>query len=522
MYALSTIGVIALGLALATTTFSVVDGVLFEPLPYPGATHVFAVRGGWTALSRRRDFSILVHLHAWRTAAPEARFAFATMGGRLAADANEPVRAAWASRTLPTSWRQPPMIGAIPGGTLPLLHRRRAATDPDSYGLWRARYGGDASAIGAIVHGESDLRSLIVGVLPADFLFPTSTAGSCPKAAPLPEPPDIARDRGRGLIVIARTAASMDAAAFRARIDAAAAQLKIAFPRQPKERGAGPYDFAIVEPADLFLGGSLADDVRRGVCERSTLVLLACLNIAGLAGSRVHDRLRELSLRRALGGGRAEVVRLLAAEMVAIVGCGAVLGIAGAVWLVHVVGSLLPDTVTLLKPLTVDLRVIVFAVMASAVSVAMTTVVTSRAAFGGDLRASIGGRSEIGRTHNRARFAMVSLQVGIGLVMAIGGALVAGSLMRVWSENPGYDPSNTLYLSLRPRAQTTMATNESVLDAIRAVPGVTAAGASNAWYMARAFGGTSWIGRPRQEPSRATASTTRVSRRGSSRRPAWS
>jgi putative ABC transport system permease protein len=225
----------------------------------------------------------------------------------------------------------------------------------------------------------------------------------------------------------------------------------------------------------------------------AVIVLLACLNVTGLAAARVADRRRELTLRRALGGSSGDLVRLLGAESLVVVGLGSSAGVIASLALVQVVARFLPETLVLFKPLAVDARVVGFAAIASALCVVVTTLWPARAALGASLRPTLAdSRGTTRRQRPTSRFVLVSAQVTIGLVLTVGGALLAGSLARVSAEDPGFQVDRTFHIWISSRVPPTWALIESLLDDVRRVPGVSAAGGSNVPFLQRSVMGSSF------------------------------
>ncbi len=167
-------------MALATTVFAVVDGVLFKPLPYPRVNEIFglspdvAAAGG--TIPSLRSVSP-AHLHAWREAVPDAVFsAFNTSGSELTLG-GETVELALVDARFLDVLGQRPLIGGFRAEHFGPRGPVRAALI--TYGLWQRAFGGDPAVVGRIFPNESaDGRPLssteVVGILPRDFLFPVA------------------------------------------------------------------------------------------------------------------------------------------------------------------------------------------------------------------------------------------------------------------------------------------------------------------------------------------------------------
>jgi hypothetical protein len=171
-----------------------------------------------------------------------------------------------------------------------------------------------------------------------------------------------------------------------------------------------------------------------------------------------------------------------------------------AVLLMRVTAALLPESLVLFRPLAIDARVVAFAALASALAVTITTLwparLTLRSALQPALNAS--GRSTT-RRGGISRFLLNGTKVGIALVITVVGALVAGSLARLWREDPGYRVDHTMAITLSERVRGAGSdVNERLMLDLQHTPGVVAAGGSNQWLLQRAIRGTMF-----EEPANA-------------------
>jgi hypothetical protein len=150
----------------------------------------------------------------------------------------------------------------------------------------------------------------------------------------------------------------------------------------------------------------------------------------------------------------------------------------------------MPRSLQFLKPPVVDTRVLVLSALAAAVSVLLITLLPARAVWRRGPQGALAGGPSVAPRLRRGG-SIISVQVALAAVMAVGGALVAGSLLRVWGENPGFDFSRVADLivstaTARPGA------SQDVVNAIRSMPGVRAAGGTNHPLAERSFNGNSF------------------------------
>lgn len=504
-YAITTISVIALSMALATTVFAVVDGVLFKPLPYPNVSELYAVRGGWRAASNSGTTTVsLSDVTAWKSAVPEAEFALAVIGDR-ASIYGDPARSASVNAGFFDVLGQPLLMGGFrpqdfaprprgAGGVLPVVL---------SYDHWQRRFGGDPAILGRVFYGDDGAVSEVVGVTSRTFLFPMAVNGRLiPEAfTPLAMPADPANDRGRGLIAIARIPPGRTLTELNSRVQAAEAALALRFPKAPGARGFGPFDTATVTPIDTMMRAYQTRTFAIVFLTAVMLVLLACLNVTGLAAARTQDRVHELTLRRALGGRGTDLVHLLGAESAIVVLAGGVIGLIAAKCLLLVVADYLPPEIVLLKPAIIDLRVATFAMIAAAVSVGVTTMWPARAILRQEVMSGGGSRSTRRQGHV-GRFVLIGTEVALALVMAVGGALLAGSLARLWREDAGFQVDRVLSFQIGAKSDPSFPEVDALLADVRRIPGVTQAGGSTMQLLQRAYKGSGF-----DEPAGSTAKT---------------
>ncbi|MEX2271523.1 MAG: FtsX-like permease family protein [Vicinamibacterales bacterium] len=481
-YSIAAVGVIALGMAFATTAFAVVDGVLFKPLPYRDPGELYAagriiVRDG-DAIPRFLMASA-IEVDAWAGAIPEAAFAtFNTSGAPLDLSAAERPRVATVDAAFLDVLGMTPLIGGFrpehfegPRDIRPALITHR---------LWQRAFGGDPSIVGRVVTDLEQQRVQVVGILPRDFVFPAVSSRLVPEMLmPLVLDPDERRDlRARSQHVIARLPAAVAETAAEQRLARAAADLERLWPAIPPSAApARP-----TQPPDLIPLRSIlspdARDVSWAVFAASAfLMLLACVNVSGLAGTRLQDRRHELAMRRALGGTTGDLLRVLAIESSVIVIAGAACGLLFAHFLLNVTLALMPPGLMFLKPPVIDVRVLGFAVLASAVCVAIVTLWPAWSTRRPQVASALTGtRGASGRARTNARAVLIAAQVALALVMAVAGTLLAGSLLRVWRENPGFNPDNAATLLLNGGEGASAALIHDMVATVRDTPGVAAAG----------------------------------------------
>jgi predicted permease len=478
---------LALGIGATTAIFSMVYGVLLRPLPYPQSERLMRIseeHPGGAAMVRFPMLSNVTYL-AWanRSRTVEDLAAYSSAEYTLR-DESDAARVSGASVS-PALFR--------------LVHARarlgRVLTAPDaargapdvvvlSDGLWRERFGAEPSAIGRniVLDGR---RYTVVGVMPPDFYFPSRSARLWTTyRIPAPE-----ENPGRpfwGFWAVGRLRPGVTPAQAAAEGTGAA-------------RSAGPRPMA----ADLILGkgGPVVVRVEPLLSEitsrvRPALVvllvsvglvlLIACVNVTNLLLSRGVARRRELAVRAALGAGQGRLARQLLTETIVLSAVGGALGIAFAWLLVVAIPLIAPEDFPRLADIQLDGVALAFAAGASLVSgLAAGTLPALRSGRGGLLMALREGERGSASGHSR-RLGMGLLvgEAAVAVMLLVGAALLGRSFARLLNVDPGYDATQVLMarLYLPPQQQPGDAEErfaQAVLDRVRALPGVTAAGVSN-------------------------------------------
>jgi predicted permease len=480
-FSLAALLTLALGIGAAVAIFTVVDGVMLRPLPYPEPDRLVQVLPGQNANIALAD--------AVAEGAPSLA---ATTGLSLwtltLTGQGEP--AAVSAQFVDAEFF--PVFGVLPALGRPFTAGERDPGRSDvvllSHGFWERRFSRDPSVIGRRIQldGSGHKYRTVIGVMPRGFLPPLiRSGGDVDVWAPLSVAPGrtIATDSTWYVNwIVGRLAAG-------ATVPGAAEQVRTTMARLQTQYSALIDADAPRAAGAMGLLDSLVGDVRGPLwmllSSVGLILLLACANLANLLLARGERRRQEFAVRAALGASRERLIRgqLFESGVLALLGGAAGVAAArGILALVNVGGaSGLPRSANL----GLDLRVLAFALVASAVSVAGFGLFPALRATAGDLRAHLGsGARSPGRTRSGRRlgFALIAAEVALAMVIVTGAALLMGSLRALRAVDPGIEIERVLAARLEPPSEAyggarAVAFYEELLERLRALPGVEEAGA---------------------------------------------
>ncbi len=352
-----------------------------------------------------------------------------------------------------------------------------------SYGLWQGRFGGASETVGRTVVLDGSPHT-IVGVLPRGFRF----VGVADRPGH-PTNADIWRVVARpaqarhlhNFHLVGRLRRGVTLQEAQRDVDAISRTLERQYPDSNKGKGLR------LESLQAYLGGGVRAGLLMPAAATACLLLVACANVAGLMLARGQRRMAEVAMRSALGASRSRLVQQQLTESVVLTFPAALLGIGVAYITQELLLHLLPmDPLNVTRPV-LDSTVLIFAL---AVSLATGLLVGLVPAIRGAVRSVLPhlgtGRQASGQGHSaRLRNGLVVTQIAVSVVLLVGAGLVARSLARLSAVNFGFSAERLLSARIeiqapayrdRVRRQQFFA---SVLDEIRALPGVRSAGAIN-------------------------------------------
>ena len=458
---------LAPGIGANTAIFSVVNGVLLRPLPYPDPDRLVALFTGSRepagfSLSYPDALEIQKLDRTFAGVAPYTTQSYNLTGG------TEPreVRAALASdelfRVLGT--------GALVGRTFgPSEFREQVAVL--SHRQWASEFGADRGVIGRTITLDGRLFT-VIGVMPPHFRFPDDdTQLWVPLGQAFIANPSLEHDRNMSAFnTVARLAPGATLAQATADVAVVAQRINARPSDQGEHRleinlqGRGPAGAprtALVTETQFLVQPLLEDVLRDGVAPRALWVLfgavglvllIACANVAALMFARGTARRREFAVRQAIGAGRWRIAREVITECVLLAVAAGAVGTIVAYWGVDALPALWPDVLPRSHEIILDGRVVAFAFALSVLTGLVFGLVPA-------LRTSAVGveqtpRDEAGATtgsrrRRRANESLVAAEMAVALVLLVGSGLLVRSLLRLTSVELGYDTREVLAARIR-------------------------------------------------------------------------
>jgi putative ABC transport system permease protein len=472
---------LALGIGANTAVFSVVDGVVLRPLPYPQPDRLTVA---WTQFPSMDLMEFPASWPEYQDYRKQSR-SFDEMGlwGRtqrtLTGD-DDPERLDVAYFT----WTMFPVLGVEPA----LGRVFTADEDVDgrddvvvlSHGLWERRFGSDPSIVGKTVQMDGSAVT-VLGVMPEGFAFPDrDTQAWIPVGIDPANPPGRASHFGR---ILGRLAPGVT-------LDQASTELRGLIQRWQDDPSLGHTWSLENHPAFLRpLHEQLVGNVRRSLFVLlgavGLVLLIACANVANLLLVRGEGRLREISIRSAMGAGRGRIVRQLVTESLLVAALGGVAGLALAHFGLEALLALAPSDLPRADGIRLDGTVLAFSggvsLLAGFLFGLAPALQTRRMDVQGALREEgRGGTASRGRF--RLRQLLVVSQTALAVVLLIAAGLLIQSFWRLQGVDPGFRSARVLAFSVSlpqaryPDDQDVTGFYRELLPRMATLPGVTSAG----------------------------------------------
>ncbi len=463
---------LALGIGVNTALFSVVNGVLLNPLPYPQSNQLVGL--WWDRTPGQHSSVPYLNFLDWQ----KQSTAFSSVGAYLQ------------DNMIVTGAGEPERVDGVKIsanffellGVKPLLGRSFRPEEDQVWaapvaligdGLWHRKFASSADVLGKSITVDGR-NCTIVGVVPEKSPVYT-TADMFTPLGQFNEEPFRDRRASLGTVGIARMKPGVTLAQARADMDSVARNLAAEYPEA--NRGTGIF----VNPLKDDIVGDIGPTLFMLLGAVGFVLLIACANVANLLLARSAARAREFAIRVALGATRPRIIRQLITESLLIASAGGALGLLIAAWGTKAALAVIPEALPRTDEIGLDGRVLFFT-LAAAIFVGIAFgVVPALIASRPDLHASLkeGGRGSSG-TRLRTQNVFVAVEMALAVVLLAGAGLMVRSLVGLANVNPGFDPQHVMEFGVSPSAArvTTPAhireTYREIVTRFEDVPGVVA------------------------------------------------
>ena len=472
---------LALGIGANTALFSVINGVLLSPLPYPEPDRLVSLYSKTPQfdhssisypnfLDWQRQNNSFAQLAAWRG----DNFNM-TGGGE-----SERLRAEMVSADFFAILGVQPALGRF----LTAQDDHAGATPVVilSNGFWKRRFGASPKILGQSISLNATPYT-VIGVLPANFYFSANNFRLSDVYVPLGQWTDatfLNRSVGMGMDAIGRIKPGLTVEQARADMNGVAQNLARAYPEADKDSG------VTVAPLKKDMLGDIAPLLYVLLGAVGFVLLIACVNIANLLLARSTGRTREFAIRSALGASRARIIRQLLTESVLLSFAGGILGLLLAAWGTRAGIAILPQALPRAGNIGLDARVLLFtlgiSLFAGILFGLAPALKTSQRNISETLKE--GGRGSSGARH-RLQGIFVIAETALALILLVGAGLMVRSLISLWGVNPGFNPHNVLSFAVAYPPALASAPPAEVRNGLRqleagleAIPGVRAVSAT--------------------------------------------
>ncbi len=348
-----------------------------------------------------------------------------------------------------------------------------------THGLWLRRFGGDPSIVGRTVL-LNDKPYKVIGVLPESFRpFARLDRSAMPEIyTPLGydlKQPSACRGC-QHLQLVGRMKPGVSVQQAKAELNTIMREI---VREHPKEYD--PKTVVALLPLRDYMVGKVRTALWVLLGAVGMVLLIACTNVAHLALARASGRTKEMAVRTALGAGRARLIRQMLAESVLLAILGGLAGVALAWWGTLELANLSPKELPRAHEIRIDMPVLWFALGTSVFAGLLFGVVPALRASRVDPNESLKdlGRSTEGRSRFAYRNVLVTVELALAFVLAMGAGLLGKSLIRLLNVDPGYNPNKVLTAGVyvygdryRDKPEVELNYYQQAMQRLRATPGI--------------------------------------------------
>ena len=468
---------LALCIGANTAIFSIVDQVFFRALPYPDPSRLMMIartshNGNLSATQSNLDGFAWQLIHDHVPSLESAVYLAGSTGVNLFGNNHvEYVQKQQVCAGFFDVLGIRPLIGReftrqedVPGGpNLAVL----------SYALWQRIFHGDSGIVGSSIDLQGALYT-VVGVMPQHF---QTGAPQTQIWTPL-EPSTTGMGEGTNYQILARLKTGVSVAQANAELAAISPAVGVQIHFEP-----GTFSLSVIS---LQAGRTMnvRSNVRLMWAAAGLILLIGCINIAGILLARSATRSREIATRRAFGGSRRAIIGQLLTESLVLALGGGLLGLLLGSLVINALNHASSSQFKMQEPLQLNVEVFLAMAAVSLLTGVIFGLFPALESTAVDLRSALAeaGRSSTGSRRQWKRQILVFAEVAIGVMLVISAGLIVRSLSSLLNINPGFDPNHVLTASLsladaryKTTADATRLFRES-LDRMRQIPGVESAG----------------------------------------------
>ena len=481
-FALGAILVLALGIGANTAIFSIVNAVLLRPLPYDDPSRLVML----FHIPPAKSFPGIplfalspANFLDWQAQSTSFETMAIVGGGQLTLGGKDQPEVLTTAKVAPeffSALRVRPLLGRT---ISPDENRPGSHVIVLSYKLWRDRFGSDPNIVGHDITLDSQ-RYNVVGVMPEKFVFPSFAKAWVPLAW---TDQDRAVRGNHNYLAIARLKPGVNLKQANAELASISARLEQLYPEDDKGWGGTAIPLQQQEVSDvrvalLVLLGAVA-----------FVLLIACANVANLVLAKTLARRREIAIRTALGASRLVILRHILSETVLLAVIGGGLGLLLATVGLNAVVKLFAKYLPPFADIRLDWQVLAFTLVIAVLAGILAGLIPSFRFSRVDVNEALKSGQSRGASDSggsKTRNSLIVSEVALSLVLLIGAGLMLRTLFGLHAVKTGFDANNVLTLSLAignnrfPTPAAEINFFDDVLQHVRAVPGVQAAGTIDA------------------------------------------
>ncbi len=483
--AFSLLAVVTLGLGIGATTsvFSVVNGILLRPLPFPDSDRL--VRLYATERDRDRENHSGANFLDIKSQSESFQYLAGFVTGRFSLSGSETPNVVRGAVVTPDFFSVLGVDAVLGRALSPAADAPGGArTLVIGHGLWQSQFAGDAAVLGRTLTVDGEVYA-VVGVMPPGFDYPGNAQFWAASRYRVPDPPvDLGEDpesvRGASYFhAIGRLRENIDLRQAQTELTMIAERLAEEYPAVNANEG------LLLVPLLESVVGRVSSTLYVLLGAVGFLLTIACANVANLLLVRAWGREKEIAVRAALGASRLRILRQLVTESVVLAVSGGIVGFLLALWGTQALLSLAPEGVPRVSEVGADLRVLGFALSVAVGTGVLFGLAPAIQSFRGNIQETTvvgGGRLTPGRGRSRLGNALVVAEMAVSLVLLVGAGLMVRSFVALNRVDPGFDPHTTLSARIEipaTRYQTEVEQSEfyrETLQRVRALPGVRSAG----------------------------------------------